>query len=224
MTNPHLRKQNYDPFLSFEPVCRLAETPLFIVVNSSSPYRSLTEFLNAARADAGKLTMATFVGTAPHIGLELLKYMAKVDITFVPFPGSTPAVSALLGGHVTALFDNYATVAEHVRAGNLRVLATSSPARVAAFPGVPTVAEAGYAGYAIETWWGAFAPAHTPIGAVTQLSRWFSAASQAPEIAGKLVRWASYPAGICGAEFTALVRKTDDNFGRAMRDANMKVE
>ena len=116
LTNPHLRKQNYDPFLSFEPVCRLAETPLFIVVNSSSPYRSLTEFLNAARADAGKLTMATFVGTAPHIGLELLKYMAKVDITFVPFPGSTPAVSALLGGHVTALFDNYATVAEHVRA------------------------------------------------------------------------------------------------------------
>src|SRR5260370_10943974 len=114
------------------------------------------------------------LATAPHIGLEMLKRMENVNITFVPSPGSAPAVTALLGGHVTALYDNYATVAEHVRAGKLRVLATGWPTRVEALPDVPTVAEAGYKEYGLTPWWGLFAPAKTPRDTVGQLSNWFA--------------------------------------------------
>ena len=168
--------------------------------------------------------MATFAGTSAHIGLEVLKKVAKVDITFVPFPGSTPAVTALLGGHVTAMIDNYATVAEHVNAGKLRVLASLWPTRVEALPNIPTVAESGFKGYGITSWWGSFAPAKTPQATLTRLSVWLAAASQAPEVKSKLAPLGFYPMNTCGSEFAALVRKTYDDFGSMIRDANIKVE
>jgi tripartite-type tricarboxylate transporter receptor subunit TctC len=205
-------------------VCGVASVPIFITVNSASPYHTLTDLLDAARVKPGELTMATFVATAPHIGLEELKRMAKVDITFVPFPGSAPAVTALLGGHVTALYDNYATVAEHVNAGRLRVLATGSATRLEALPNVPTVAESGYKDYGIESWWGSFAPAKTPSGTVARLSGWLAAASQVPEVKNKLAPLGFYPMSICGSQFAALVRKTYDDFGREIREANIKAE
>ena len=159
--NAHLRKQNYDPLTSFEPICILADAPTFIIVNSASPYHTLTDLLTAARIKPDELTVATFTATGPHIGLEELKRLAKVDLTFVPYPGSAPAVTALLGEHVTAMMDNYATVAEHVKAGKLRVLATLSGARIQALPNIPTVEEAAHIDLAQENWFGLFAPAHT---------------------------------------------------------------
>jgi tripartite-type tricarboxylate transporter receptor subunit TctC len=224
VTNPLLRPQNYDPLTSFEPVCDVASGPNFITVNSASPYHTLADFLNAARAAPAQLTVATFAGTSAHIGPEELKHVANVDLTFVPFPGSTPAVTALLGGHVTALFDNYAAVAEHVNAGKLRVLATAWPTRVEALPNIPTIAEAGYQGYGITSWWGSFVPAHTPKATITQLASWFTAASQVPEVKNKLAPLGFYSTSVCGPDFVTLVRKTYDDFGRAIREANIKVE
>jgi tripartite-type tricarboxylate transporter receptor subunit TctC len=224
VTNPHFRKQNYDPVTSFEPVCSIARAPQFITVSATSPYRTLTDFLTAARAKPGELTLATYVGTISHIGLEMLKHVAKADITFVPYPGSAPAITALLGGHVTAVYDNYATVAEHVNAGKLRLLATGSRTRLDAFPNIPTVAEAGYPDYDIESWWGAFAPAKTPKNTVAQLANWFTAASRAPETAAKLAPLGFYPRSVCETEFSVLVRKTYDDLGRTIREANIKAE
>jgi tripartite-type tricarboxylate transporter receptor subunit TctC len=224
VTNPHFRKQNYDPFTSFEPVCSIAQVPTFIAVSAASPYRTLAEFLAAARAKPGELTMAAFVGSVTHIGLEMLNRAAKADITFVPFPGSAPAVTALLGGHVTAIYDNYAAVAEHVNAGKLRVLATGSRTRLDVFPNIPTIAEAGYPDYDVESWWAVFAPATTPKNTVAQLADWFAAASRAPETAAKLTPLGFYPRSVCGTEFSVLVRKTYDDLGRAIREANIKAE
>src|SRR5439155_355407 len=106
--NPLLRKVNYDPLTSFEPVCHLVSSPQVIVVNSASPYRTLTELFDAARAKPGELSLAS-VGpaTTQHIGFEQLKRLAKVDLTYVPYPGGAPATNALLGGHVTAVLENY---------------------------------------------------------------------------------------------------------------------
>lgn len=224
ITNPLLRPQNYDPLTSFEPVCDVANAPGFITVNASSPYVTFTDFLTAARTSPAQLTVGTFTGTVTHIGLELLKHVANVDLTFVPFPGSAPAVTALLGGHITAEMDNYATVAEHVNAGKLRVLATISPTRVEALPNVPTVAEAGYQGFGLTNWWGAYAPAHTPPGTVARLASWFASAAQAPEVKEKLAPLGFYPAHVCGSDFGALVRKTYDDYSRAIHEANIKVE
>jgi tripartite-type tricarboxylate transporter receptor subunit TctC len=224
IVNPLLRPQNYDPRTSFEPVCDVASGPSFLAVNNSSPYFTLPDFLSAARAMPGQLSMASFTGTSAHIALELLNHVAKVDITFVPFPGSAPAVTALLGGHVTALMDNYATMAEHVSAGRLRVLATVSPTRVEALPNVPTVAEAaGYEGFGLNSWWGAFAPAHTPPETVARLASWFASAAQVPEVKEKLAPLGFYSANVCGSTFAALVRKTYDDYNRAIHEANIKV-
>jgi hypothetical protein len=146
LINAHLRKQDYDPLTSFEPVCKLVSLPTVLAVNSESPYRTLTDLMNAARSKPGALTLATFTASGSHIAFESLKHKANVDITFVPYPGSAPAVIALLGGHVTAMMDNYSTMAEHVNAGRLRALATTARTRVEGL-NIPTVAEAG-----IETW------------------------------------------------------------------------
>src|SRR5262249_20639480 len=129
--NPQLRKVNYDPLTGFEPICYLVRLPLVIVVNSASPYRTLADLLTAARTKPGELSLAS-VGpaTIQHIAIEMLKRSANVDIIFIPYSGNVPAVNALLGGHVTAVFSNYDNVIDQLNAGKLRALATGSRTRL----------------------------------------------------------------------------------------------
>ena len=116
--NPSLKKLNYDPFTSFAPICHLVSTPMIFAVNSDSPYRSLADLINAARAKPGELTMAS-VGpaTSLHIASERFRRTANVNMTYVPFSGTALAVNALLGGHVTAVFAEYPIVVEQVKGG-----------------------------------------------------------------------------------------------------------
>jgi tripartite-type tricarboxylate transporter receptor subunit TctC len=117
VVSPHLRKVTYDPLTAFEPICDLASVPMLIAVNSESRYRTLAELLDAARAKPGELTLATpGPATVFQIGFEKLKRAANVNMTFVPFPGSAPAVNTLLGDHVSSAITDYADVAEQVRA------------------------------------------------------------------------------------------------------------
>jgi tripartite-type tricarboxylate transporter receptor subunit TctC len=142
--HPNFKKLSYDPLTSFEPVCLLANSPQVIVVNTSSPYKTLTELLDAARAKPGALSHAS-VGpaSAQHIAMEQLKLLAKVNMVFVPFNGNTPALNQLLGGHIGAVMSNYSEAVEQVNAGKLRALATVGKTRTEAWPNVPTVAEQG---------------------------------------------------------------------------------
>jgi tripartite-type tricarboxylate transporter receptor subunit TctC len=225
LIGPQVRKVNYDPLTSFEPVCYLVSSPGIIVVNGASPYRTLADFLNAARARPGELTLAS-VGpaTAQHLGFERLKRAADVNITYVPFGGGAPAINALLGGHVTAVFAEYAPLAAHINAGTLRALATSSRARIEPLPDLPTVAESGYKDYEVDLWWSLFAPAKTPKEIVAQLAGWFTAALRAPGVKAKLIDQGFAPVGLCGADFGTVLRKQYDDYGRVIRDANIKAE
>jgi tripartite-type tricarboxylate transporter receptor subunit TctC len=225
VTNPHLRKLNYDPLSSFAPICYLATSPLVILVDSASPYSTLADLFNAARARPGDLTMAS-VGPANgiRIAVEMLKRAANVNMTYVPYSGTSLAVNALLGGHVTSVFAEYPTTAELLRAGKLRALSTASRTRNKALRDVPAVAESGYEDYEVEAWWGLFAPAKTPEQSISQLAVWFTAAVQASAIQPKLASLGLIPVGTCGAEFAAFVRKEYDVIGNAIRKANIKVE
>jgi tripartite-type tricarboxylate transporter receptor subunit TctC len=121
VVNPHLRKVNYDPLASFEPICYLVTSPTVIVVNAASPYRTLADLIAAARAKPGELTLASVgPGSAAHIAIEVLKRVADVNLTFVPYPGTAPAINALLGQHVTSVLANVTDVVEQVKAGQLR--------------------------------------------------------------------------------------------------------
>src|SRR3954465_4744636 len=128
--HPNFKKLSYDPLTSFEPVCLLANSPQVIVVNSSSPHQTLIEWLDAARAKPGELSHASVGPASPqHIAFEQLKLLAKVNITFVPFNGNTPALNALLGGHVGSAMSNYSEAAELVGAGKLRAPAAARAKR-----------------------------------------------------------------------------------------------
>jgi tripartite-type tricarboxylate transporter receptor subunit TctC len=199
--------------------------PLVIVVNSASPYRTLADLLDAARAKPGDLTLAS-AGPAgvPHLAVEMLKRAANVNMTYVPYPGAAPAVNALLGEHLTSALVDYAGVAEQLKAGKLRALATGSRARIELLPGVPTASESGYTDYEAELWIGVLAPAKTPEETVSQLAGWFTAAMHVAEVKAKLVAQGYIPVTMCGADFGALLRKEYDEYGRVIREANIKAE
>jgi tripartite-type tricarboxylate transporter receptor subunit TctC len=223
--NAGLKKLAYDPLTSFEPICLLTRSRNVVVVNSASPYRSLADLLSDARAKPGNLSMA-FQGpaTSQHIGAEKFKRAANIDMINVPFLGAAPAVNALLGEHVTALFVNYPSVAEQVKAGKARVLAAASRSRIESLPDVPTIAEVTHKDFEEDVWFGAVAPAKTSKEAVSQLAEWFRVAVLGPEVKPKLIIQGFDAAGTCGEDFATFLREQFNDYGRIIREANIKAE
>jgi len=225
LIDPLLRKLNYDPLSSFEPLCYLVNAPTVIVVNSASPYHSLAQLLDDARAKPGRITMAS-IGPASsfQLGFEMLKRAAKVDMTFVPYPGNAPALNAVLGQQVTSMFGTYPNVAEYLKVGTLRALAVGNSTRAEPLPDVPTLAEAGYRDIDTDAWFGAFAPAHTPEPATSQLDGLFKTALKDVAVKEKLGIQRLYPVGACGADFAVYLKKLHDEYGRIVVEANIKAE
>ena len=181
--------------------------------------------LAAARAQPGILTLASIgPATVSHLTVERLKLRAKADIIFVPYPGYSPGIEALLGSHVTAALADYSSLVEHIKAGKLRALATTMPARIEQLPDVPTVAESGYKDFVAEFFVGLIAPAKTPKDTVAQIGAMFTAAMQPPDIKAKLAALGLFPNGTCGADFAAILRKDYEEYGRVIREANIKME
>jgi tripartite-type tricarboxylate transporter receptor subunit TctC len=222
---PQTRKVNYDPLTDFAPICDVVDFPPLIVVNSESPYHTLGDLIAAARAQPGILTLASIgPATVSHLTVERLKLRAKADIIFVPYPGYSPGIEALLGSHVTAALADYSSLVEHIEAGKLRALATTMPARIEQLPDVPTVAESGYKDFVAEFFVGLIAPAKTPKDTVSQIGAMFTAAMQPPDVKAKLAALGLFPNGTCGADFSAILRKDYEEYGRVIREANIKME
>ncbi len=221
--NPVLKPQSYDVSKSFDPVCYLASTPMVLVVQSSSPYQKLNDLIGAARERPGALQMAAAPNSSLQVAYEVLKRSAKIDMTFVPFPGTAPAINSLMGGHVTAVFADYPTVIGHLKSGTLRALLTASPKRVPDLPDVPTFVEAGHAKHEAEIFYGIVTPAKTPPDALKQLQDLFGAAIKAPEVQPKLATQGLFPVGRCGAPFGTYMRTMVDEYTRVVRETGMKA-
>ena len=225
LIDPLLRKLNYDPLHSFAPICNLVDPPTIIVVNSASPYRTLAEFLDDAGRKPGQITMAS-IGPASsfQLGFEMLKRAAKVDMTFVPYPGNGPALNAVLGQQVSSMFATLANVSEYLKAGKLRALAVGNRERAKPLPDVPTVTESGYGDFDIDAWFGAFAPAATPEPAINEVEHLFAAALQDSSVKEKLSVQGLFPTLTCGNDFAAYLRKQNDAYSRIITVANIKAE
>jgi len=225
LIDPLLRTLNYDPINSFAPICNLVNAPTVIVVSSASPYRTIAELLDDAHAKPGRITMAS-IGPASsfQLGFEMLKRAAKVDMTFVPYPGTTPALNAVLGQQVTSMFGTFPNVSEYLKAGKLRALAVGNGARAQPLPDIPTVAESGYRDFDVDAWFGAFAPANTPEPAIRQLEHLFTTALQDVNVKERLLVQGLFPAGACGADFAAYLRKQHDAYSRIIAEANIKAD
>jgi tripartite-type tricarboxylate transporter receptor subunit TctC len=225
LINPLLRKVNYDSLTSFAPICNLVASPLIFVVNSTSAYKSIDEFIAAATAKPGAITVAALgPATTQHIAFEGFRRATKTEMVFVPFAGGAPAVNALLGNHVDAALINYSEGVEQIKAGKLRALATASSARLSPAPDVPTVAESGYPGYASEVWLGLLAPAGTPADAVDRLSGWFAAAMKQPAVQAKLEAVGLYPTVTCGKDFAGFLAAKKADYARIIAEANISVD
>lgn len=223
--NPHLHKHTYDPLTAFEPVCYLVSSPQVLVVNGASPYRTLADLFDAARQRPGELNIASLgPATAQHVAVEKLKRMAGIDMTFLPYPGNMPAVTALLGAHLTSVLGNFAEVAEHLHAGTLRALATASRSRIEPLPDVPTIAEQGFPDYEETVWLGVVAPAKTPHDIVAKLGSWFVEALEASDVKPKLRALGLVAVGQCGDAFAAHIQSQFEDYGRQLREANIKGE
>jgi tripartite-type tricarboxylate transporter receptor subunit TctC len=224
VVNPALKKQNYDPSTSFEPICYLAATPLVLVVHGSSPYRTLADLIAAARAKPGELSLASGgPASSLHIAFEVVKRAANINMTYVPYGGTAPAINALMGNHVTSVFADYPTVVQQLKAGTLRGLVTTSQARNEALPDVPTLAETGLSRYEADIFYGMVAPAKTPPELVSQLAGWFSTALAAADMKPKLAQQGLFPVGQCGAPFGDYIRKQVDEYTRVAREANIQA-
>ncbi len=225
LTSAILHKVHYDPLTSFEPICDLVTTPQIIVVNATSPYHTLTELLDAARAKPGELSIAS-VGpnTTQHFGIERLKLLAHADLTYVPYPGGSTMTNALLGNHVSAAVLNWSEIGQQITAGSARALATMAAQHIEPLPDLPTVAESGFPGFETDVWFGVVAPAKTPKDITAQLIDWFRAAVTTPQVKAKLADLALYANPKCGADFDAHIHRQYDLYTQAIHDIGIKAE
>jgi len=217
-------KLAYHPLRDFEPVISLATVPNVLVVRSETPYRSLAEVIAAAKAAPGKLTHgSTGIGASPHLTLEYLKMIAKVDITDVRYKGSAPAMTDLLGGQVTMCFDGVATSIPHIKAGKLRPLAVSSRTRVKALPDVPAMAET-YEGFDVTAWYGLWAPAGTPAEAVRKLNAEIDAILRMPDIQARMADLGAELMGGSVESFAAYHKREFERWVAFVKQTGIKTE
>jgi tripartite-type tricarboxylate transporter receptor subunit TctC len=224
--NPILYKSaKYDPVKDFAPVSLAATTPNILVVHPSVKAGTLREFLQLAKAAPGKVNYASAgVGTSPHMSMELLASMAGVPIQHIPYKGTSPAVTDLLGGQVAAMFANALTVLPMIQAGRLRPLAVSGTKRLALLPDVPTVAEAGVPGYVSEQWYGLVAPAGTPPEIVRALHAQTVQALGTKEIRDKLLSEGAEPVGNTPQQFAEVIRDDLAKWTAVAKKAGIEAE
>jgi tripartite-type tricarboxylate transporter receptor subunit TctC len=215
----------FDPLKDFAPIALISSQPLILVVNATSPYKTLKDLVDAAKQSPGKINMASSSnGTIGHIGGELFQRRAGIKMTHVPYKGAGAAVTDLMGGNVDCFFGNSQAVGGQVTGGRLRALAVTSPQRLASFPTVPTVAELGYPGFEAATWSGLVAPAGTPPAIVARLNAEANKALASGEMKAKLAEEGSTPLGGTPQQFADFIRKEHAKWGAAVREAGIKLD
>ena len=220
----HLRKLDYDPLSSLEPICSVGSTPTVVLVNSASPYHTLDDLIGAARAKPGALTFGANIGALSHVSYEMLMHRADFKMTLVPYSGTLPEVEAVFAGQIDTAFVDYPPAQGLLQAGKIKALASASRARVDWLPDIPTVSELGYKNFEVELWYGVFAPAHTPREITAKFADWFAKAAQQPQVRSQLLKDGIDTAAVCGAPFAAGLRKRFDEYGQVIREANIKAE
>jgi tripartite-type tricarboxylate transporter receptor subunit TctC len=217
------RSLGYDPIADFAPVTHLSSFSLFMFVPNSSPARSVAEFIAFAKANSGKVTLASpGTGSTPHLAGELFKRMAGIEMTHVPYRGAAPALNDLIPGRVDLYFGSGALL-ENMRSGQVRALAVTGAKRDAAAPELPTIAEAGLPGYEVSSWHGLFVPAKTPREIVRKMNADTVAAIGDPAVKGKLEQGGYMVVGSTPEGLAALLNAEIDKWGMVIKEAGILI-
>jgi tripartite-type tricarboxylate transporter receptor subunit TctC len=223
--NPALYKLPYDPHKAFAPVAILASSPNALAVYPGLPAKNLKEFIALAKAEPGKIQYGSGgVGGSLHLGMELFKLVAKVDLLHVPFRGAGPAVIDVAGGHTKAIIATVTTLAPHIRNGKLRGIAISGKNRSAVLPDLPTFGEGGLAGYEAGNWIGIAAPAGTPDAIVQKLNAEIAKIQDGDEFKKRLEADGAEIVKMKPAEFNAYMNSEMEKWGRVVKEAGIKAQ
>ena len=217
------RKPPYDPRTDFTAITLIGKFTFFLFVNSAVPARTLTEFIDYARANPGKLNYGSGNTTA-IVSMAQLSLLAKLDMTHVPYKGDAPTTADLIAGRVQSAFMTPVPAFALAKEGKLRILATLLTKRSALAPDVPTMAEAGMPGVSVAPWLGLFAPAKLPKDITARLAREFNAALRRPEVMEQLARQGFEAQGSTPEELATHVKEQIDAWARVVRDAKIPVE
>ena len=226
LTNPSLyQKLPYDSARDFAPVSLAATAPVILIVHPSVPARTAKELVALARAQPRALNFASGgPGSSTHLGVELLKYVAKIDLQHIPYKGTGPAVTDVLGGQVTMMFAGISSVRQHVENGRLRALAVTGAKRSSAMPDVPTFGEAGFGAVDASSYWGALVRTGTPQEAIDKLSTTMAQVLGMADIRERLVELGFEPIGGGPADYAALIAKETEKWAKVIKAAGVRLE
>jgi tripartite-type tricarboxylate transporter receptor subunit TctC len=224
--NPALYKTlPYDPQRDFTPIALVAQAPVAIVVHPSQPVNDVAELVALAKRMPGKLNYGSAgSGTPGHLTGEMFKSAAGIDMQHVPYRGSAPAMTDLLGGQLQVMFDPLQSVLSNVQAGRIRAIAVSSKTRAPVLPNVPTIAESGYSGFETTAWWGLFAPAKLPPALAEALSAGVERVVAGEAFRGNLERLGVIVSPMTGRAFADFQSEELVKWGKAVRDSGATAE
>lgn len=215
----------FDMTTAFAAVAQLVDSPLLVVVHPSVPAKDLAGLVRLGRGKPGQLTYGSGgTGGAGHLATELFKSVARVDFLHVPYKGVGPALTDLVAGHVSTCFCTLPTTLPHARSGRLRALAVTTAKRTAAAPEIPTVAEAGVAGYEMSQWYGVLAPAGTSSAVLERLSTEINRTLAAPDMRSRLLATGADPVVSSPALFSAFFKAEIVKWTRIVKAAGVKGE
>ena len=218
-------KLPYDPIKGFVPVGMIATVPTLLVVNPSVPAKNFKEFLALAKAKPGTIYYGSAGnGSSGHLAMEYLKQAANIDLTHVPYKGTGPMVTDLLGGQTQATFTGATPLIPHIKQGKFRPIAVGGTKRIAALPDVPTVAESGLPGFETSQWYGILAPAGTPDAIVKKLNTELNRILKSPEVVERMTADGSVPQGSTPEEFAKFIASEQKRWGQVVKTANIKPD
>ena len=215
----------YDPERDLTLISNVTHVFNMLAVNNDLPVHTVRELIDYAKKNPGKLTNGSSGnGTTGHLGGELFKSMTGVEMVHVPYKGSAQAINDLIAGQIQVMFDNVPSIGPHVKAGRVRGIGVSAPRRAASFPEVPTIAEAGVAGYETNSWGGVIGPARLPREVVSRLVKEIKAALTVPAAVERYRQLDSEIDGSTPEEFLALVRRETPKWGEVVRRSGAKID
>ena len=219
------RKLPFDSLRDLAPITLLADQPNVLVSHPSLPAKTFKEFIALARSAPGKLTYGSSgIGGGTHLAMELLILSLKVELVHVPYKGTGPGLSALLGNQISVIFSTYASALPHVKAGRLHAFGVSNARRAPTLPDVPTIAESGVPGYEYSTRYGLLAPARTPRAIIEKLNRAAAGVLNSQEVTQKLQAQGIDPMPSTSAEYGAYLKSETEKWTRVVRAANIPLQ
>jgi tripartite-type tricarboxylate transporter receptor subunit TctC len=223
---PNLQKIPYDPLKDLAPISLVAAAPFALVVSPSFPAQNAREFLTLVRSNPGKYTFASSgTGATAHMFAELFNSMAQLKVLHIPYKGSVPAITDVMGGQVAYAVETVAATGPHIKSGKLKTFGVTTARRSAALPDVPTLAEsANLPGYDVAAWIGYAAPAGTPKDILARIAGEIQKAVQAPDLKERYITLGMDTASNTPDEMAAMMRREQDRYAQIIKTANIKIE